>query len=537
MAACFEQAKRSYCLAVVLVGVALLLFGVREAHGAETRKPTEGAPAQVAPPEGGKVPETISADEFKSRLIQGVPIVKVEVAGDVFMPGFQSVAPVDVRFVTFRGTVDLPFATFAGPVTFEGCHFDEGATFTSSFFRGPARFAGSVFARRAWFWRARFLDTVSFRYVTVSPKGRIVDSVDDGEFNISWAHFAKEADFYLARLHGWFRLYRTVFLGDVNMEETLFEKGADFNGRKGFVSIDLVELARATQVPAETLFDRLIGSKIATDDAEIRLDERRTRYVHPVAASETELGIVLERTGEETRVRAALLAAYREEAKPMFAPGAIASLQRIEIGASGRLQFSDVDLREVRLLGTRLSNASLQNVAWHSRPIALGAVERLTTADEAVSPTELSRLQQLDLDIAGVYERQKEDGPASGFRVSAREMARRGQSGTSKFISSTYRMFAAYGESPGVALFWLGFLVLGLFPLAFYLAGRPAGLGLGKSIVHSLEVATFLSSARDTGPDPTQSRLLLRILTGIERVAVSAQLGFFVLALRRLFPL
>jgi hypothetical protein len=66
-----------------------------------------------------------------------------------------------------------------------------------------------------------------------------------------------------------------------------------------------------------------------------------------------------------------------------------------------------------------------------------------------------------------VYEKAKEELPASRFRISAREIVRQGQRGATWFITSLYRIFAAYGERPGLALLWLGFLVLIAFPLSF----------------------------------------------------------------------
>jgi hypothetical protein len=120
---------------------------------------------------------------------------------------------------------------------------------------------------------------------------------------------------------------------------------------------------------------------------------------------------------------------------------------------------------------------------------------------------------------------------AGRFRISAREMACGRQSGVTWFISTLYRDFAAYGESPGLALFWLGFFAPFLFPAAFALTARLPPFG---AVLKSLEVITFLNES--SASNASQAQILLRILMGLERIIVVSQMGFFLLALRRLFP-
>jgi hypothetical protein len=119
--------------------------------------------------------------------------------------------------------------------------------------------------------------------------------------------------------------------------------------------------------------------------------------------------------------------------------------------------------------------------------------------------------------------------------ISAREIVRQGQRGATWFIPSLYRIFAAYGERPGLALLWLGFFVLIAFPLSCISAARPSHLDLSRAVLKSLEVITFLEN-RQEGATNELRTFGVRVLMGVERIVVSSQVGIFLLALRRLFP-
>ena len=477
----------------------------------------------------------ISAEQFVAAVVAGGPVVDAWVHGVVSANGILVAPRVEVRRVRFADAVFMQDARFEAPVTFEGCRFEGGAHFRSARFARKADFSGTVFSAAAYFWRARFMDDVLFKNIVVEAKGKAMGNVDPGEFNLSWARFNKQANFYRARLHSPFRLWRTVFLDDVNMEEMLFDGPAILMGRAQDISIDLQEIA---QDDSYNLFTTLDDARLVTGDDEVIIGSGPRpypRFVHPLVSSETDMREVLMRTSLPPALRERVFAAFREPVRGMFAPDKKASLKGIEISASGQLELMDMDMGTCELLGTPLANSKLSSVIWPTKSLVAGTVIRYTSVDERDSVQELPRLQQLYSDLAIAYEKLKDDIPASRFRMSAREMARRNQRGATRFMSSCYCIFAAYGESPGLALLWLATFVLILFPLAFLAVARPAGLTFARAVLKSLEVVTFLGS-EDRTPNELHALVTLRVLMGVERIIVSSQVGFFLLALRRLFP-
>ena len=85
---------------------------------------------------------------------------------------------------------------------------------------------------------------------------------------------------------------------------------------------------------------------------------------------------------------------------------------------------------------------------------------------------------------------------------------------------------SGYGERYGLALTWLVFFILVLFPALYLMLGLPGGAG--SAILHSLEVSTFMK------PTTTStSQITTRFVEGIERLLAPLQAGLFVLAVNR----
>jgi hypothetical protein len=125
---------------------------------------------------------------------------------------------------------------------------------------------------------------------------------------------------------------------------------------------------------------------------------------------------------------------------------------------------------------------------------------------------------------------------ASDFKYGEVEMQRRCQPRLLRYISlvAFYRYLSAYGERPGLALFWLVAAIFLVFPLLYMLSGYTHEMS--RAVLHSLETSTFLEAAKHAvaGPEDTVP-IMAKFVTGFERIAVTFQAGMFAFAVQRKF--
>jgi hypothetical protein len=297
--------------------------GVQTVSGAVTVADAGGEPVTIKdePMHG------MTGSEFVNEILAGHRLVDVEVRGPVQAESLRVSPPVQLESVRFTDRVLMPFARFEGPFMCAGCRFEGGAIFLSASFNERADFFRNPFQQRRLFLARPVLGEALFQNIVVDTKGEALGNIDAGEFNLSWAHFRQKADFYRARLHGPFRLYRTLFFSDVVMEEMLFGALAEFTGRVHDVSIDLLGIEPNN---VSSLFNTLEQADLVSRDEEVRTGQY-PRFVHPKASSEEEWERRLRSISLSENQRKGLIEAFREQARGMFVPGTSTSLQRIEI--------------------------------------------------------------------------------------------------------------------------------------------------------------------------------------------------------------
>lgn len=470
--------------------------------------------------------KAMAASEFLEAIQRGESVTNVRVEGRVQTAGTVFAHPVRVDQVHF-----------ADEVSFIECTFRRGAQFSRTWFHRQTKFCGSTFVQASILWRARFLAPADLSDIqTVRGDSRWTP----GELNLAWARFEQTADLKRIHVAGPLRMWRTVFLRDVNMWAMHLEGPAVLSSKASEITLtaDDVSLDQAEWPP---FFQRLTRTRIAKAKADSEFPDVLWLDV----ASAENLRNDLMAHGFEPTAVDSVVTAYRNEARSMFQPNTLANLTGIELVGEGNLELVDLDLSQVRCLlgGTPLARAKLNNVHWPAERLA-GFMRRYRTEDEVANgagtfadPSNTSRCHRLYVDLGAAYEAQQEDEPASRFRVSAREMARRSQRGTTRAISTLYRYFAGYGEGRGLALLWLVAFVFVLFPAAFVLVHSPEVNSFPQAVVRSLEVAAFLQpSDAASATSGAGASLPLRFLVGVERVIVSGQVGFLLLAVRRLFP-
>jgi len=476
--------------------------------------------------------EEIGSNDFVQRLMTGKGVSDCTVNGEVNLSE-KCHFPVALQGVTFSGKVYICDCHFSGDVTFNHCTFEQGAFFSRTSFSGSADFSGSNFKGPAYFWRARFDGPATFDDVVIESRTEYYGSVDPSEVNFSWAHFHGRASFVRMRINGpaWF--WRTLFFSDVAFEQVLFGRPVRFMGRVSDVSIDLFRLGNELHLDHQDLFDRLTHLKLIDSDTEVLMKspQGRTwyRFAQLDVKSEEELKARLLDSHLPAPLADRLLALYRQDALPMFSPQPEhkAFITRCEVSPSATISFIDVDMSRCRLLGTTMERTELINVRWPSRRILVG-LSRLVTEDETdAAADDLPSLQRLYRELATVYERSQESANAASFRISHREIARRRLSSSPFFFASAYRFLALYGESPGLATFWLVFFVIVFFPVLFCASD---GIAYGPALVRSLEVSTFLTS------DKQDWFFAARIIAGTERVVVTTLVAVFLLTMKRILP-
>ena len=473
------------------------------------------------------IPCNISAAELLNRIRNGKHVQRAIVEGDIVARDVEFADHVALRDVHFTGTVDFSSCTFRGGISVVNCMLQDAAF-------GHAEFHGA-----AYFWRTHFSGAATFDNAVVHCGGLSQGSVDDGEFNVSWARFGGPASFVRLRVHGPAHFWRTIFVHNVTMDESLFANGVRFMGRESEISLDL------TQLGGVAIYDQLLQCGLIKPDPEEAFGPGRSRFAQLAGLStsktpEEDLCRALNRTKVPTPVRQALLVAFKVGALPMFTPGRRVSLCRLEIGAPGKSVLQEIDMTPCRLLGTDLRGIRVENLKWPGRRIAFGLIRRNATADEldATNATVDVGLRKLYRDLAAIYESQLDATEAIRFRIADRELSRKDLPLVARILSWCERQLSAYSTSPGIALWWLMVLVIFIVPSLLVLLGKPESMTsadthsstarFAAAVVRSLEIAAFL---KDSDP---QSTLPLRFLAGIERIVVTAQLTLFLLSLRRI---
>jgi uncharacterized protein YjbI with pentapeptide repeats len=414
---------------------------------------------------------------------------------------------------------------FRAPLNLQGLKVDQGVIFSRCVFREPVSFEGAHFGGAARFYKCLFHAPANFKWAAVELSEKPPpEACDNGEVNFSWSRFEDEVIFYGARFHGPAIFWRTMFRHAAKFEAVRFDAAVTFEASPAQVCLEAWDFAD------RQVFVELHNAKLLWQDEDDSLcanmpgigstDELRQRL--------TELGWAPDKIKQAIH-------AHSEWSGDMFS-GKGASFRGTSFEKPDQVRFSNVNLKTSQFSNSNAGRVKFQNVHWDRQPTLLWALGRNAVCDEktATSVEDLRAVAKLYYDLRTNYEVNRSFEEASDFSYGEAEMQRRCQPRLLRHISlpAIYRYLSAYGERPGLALFWLIAAIFLFFPLLYILSGYSHQIS--RTVLHSLEISAFLESSKDSGVSPAAIvPITAKFVAGFERMAVSVQAGIFALAVQR----
>lgn len=95
-------------------------------------------------------------------------------------------------------------------------------------------------------------------------------------------------------------------------------------------------------------------------------------------------------------------------------------------------------------------------------------------------------------------------------------------------LTAIYKYLSGYGEQHILALMWLGFAMIMVFPVLYLVSGNVQDPI--QALLRSLEVSTFLEKQSQT-----TTTVPGRFIEGFQRIFVPFQAGLFLLAIKQQF--
>jgi Pentapeptide repeats (9 copies) len=418
----------------------------------------------------------------------------------------------EFQCVEFVDPLQLPGATFPNGLRFIRCLFREEVDFEK------ARFQGGL-----TFWKCQFLKPVNLKYAVVEPLRDAPLDNDNGLTNFSWSRFEEPVDCFGAQFLGPLTFWRTVFCGGAKLEST-FAAESTLQSDSTMVCFEPGDFADPT------VFDAL---KLA---GLLKLDAQQRECANmPEVKSPADLSRRLMNLGWTGGKIDQVLAVYARASEEMFGLKGCsfcgAGFQSPEL-----FEFRNVDLSACSLVNSQVGQGRFQNVRWDSQKEFFGLIRRSAVLDERNTTTTESRraVERLYHDLRVNFEASGSFEEAADFHVGELEMQRQIQPVPLRYISflAWYRYLSLYGERAALALFWLCFFVLLIFPALYWLSGYTHGFF--GNLVHSLETSTFLEVPK-AASEQRDNPILIRFVTGLERIAVPILGGIFVLAVKSKF--
>lgn len=409
---------------------------------------------------------------------------------------------------------------FVDPLRLSEGVFPNGALFYRCLFREEVDLEKARFQGGLTFWKCTFLGAVNLRYAVVGPHPDRPHDNDNGLTNFSWSRFEAPVDCYGAQFLGPVTFWRTVFRREVKLEST-------FAAESTLQSDSAMVCFEAADFENPALFETLKGAGILKQDA-----QRRVCANMPDVKSAAELSARLASLGFDGAATGQVLDAYARATEGMFG-SAGCSFCGTGFQNPDLFEFRNVDLRNCRLANSLAGHARFQNVQWDSQKEFFGLIRRSAVADERHVDTIESRraVERLYHDLRVNFEDSGSYEDAADFHIGELEMQRQMQPRPLRYFSllAWYRYLSMYGERAGLALFWLGLFVLLVFPSLYWLSGYAHGFF--HNLVRSLETSTFLEVTKAASQQPDDP-ILVRFVTGLERIAVPILGGVFVLAVK-----
>jgi hypothetical protein len=309
-----------------------------------------------------------------------------------------------------------------------------------------------------------------------------------------------------------------VFRGTATFDQARFGAAATFRGAAHEVCV------AAPDFPSRTLFDALCEAGLLVADQETK----PPRFWHFRDATGEALDAAMIEAGFEERDRRAAEAVWRGYAHPMFTDGAMTG---VAFDQPAAVAVSQVNLGRCFLVGTDVEPLTLEDIAWAEQPRRpLGRRMAVRDEEAARTPEALAATGRLYTRLRRNAERGERQAEAGDFYYGEMEMRRRGQPPLLRTISllALYKYLSGYGERSGLALGLLLGWIFVVFPAAYLLLGAVDGVA--RAVLHSLEVSTFLSPAREVALNVPG-----RFVEGFERLLVPLQAAMLTLAVRRRF--
>ncbi|MDQ2842122.1 MAG: pentapeptide repeat-containing protein [Acidobacteriota bacterium] len=487
----------------------------------------------------------ILADQERVRTapFKGQRIASLNAAGHIFP-----------EFVNFDGAV------FAQQADFQNADFRSGASFLGAVFEHKAEFSYAQSRGLAYFWKACFQQEASFFRMTTGCE-HPEKSRYPGESNFSYARFESNANFQRARFQGPTYFYRTIFRGkEVSFEEARFDDSAIFEGQENDICISEAELpdaclqylkdkhyvVKCADNPGYYNFDvRIRSEKRLKENLEEKQQPKRRRFF--VRGGKREAIRTPSVTTLSAEQITTVLQKWTECSQPMFATAANVSLQAMVLIRPDAVSFYRVDLSGCTFRNTHLDKVEFVDVNWDAAS-TFGLLGRLSTRRAVHDESQIDLNGELDsktarrhyLDLREIYHDLRKNYEAKGILGEARdfyygelEMDFLSKHPFRRLFSLTalYRVLSGYGTQEPLALLWLFFFVMVLFPALYLLFGSQ---NIQLALLRSLEIATFLKQP-SSAPGIPEPSIAARFTEGIERLTVAVQASLFILATKAKF--
>jgi uncharacterized protein YjbI with pentapeptide repeats len=431
--------------------------------------------------------------------------------------------PADFSEATFHAAANFHRVNFSHGANFKGAVFEQGASFTDCTFAW-ARFSLSQFWYQAWFWKSLFKGEVDFSHATIrkgqTPHKRITDN---GRANFSWCRFEGDTNLSQLWIEGPAFFWGTRFLTKANLYALRFEAGAHFEGTPWRVCVSRQEIPEC--------FDELLKIGVLHPDAE--WIGPRTMYANFIGVQTAEqlVSKLNQHLPPDAIERVRRL--WMDLAQPMFS-NQLVNFSGMSAADASSVRFSGVNLSRAMLADSAIAAAQFDDVEWDTRKMFATHRRRSAIWDEGAArePQQFAAVGRFYHDVRVSYERKNQSELAGDFYYGEIEMRRRSQPWFIRSISlaAWFKYLSGYGENYVLSLIWLAVFVLLLCPGLYVAAGFARGDPV-RSLLHSLEVVTFLKEPNQATPEI----VAVRVIEGFERVLVALQLGLFLLGIKRKF--
>lgn len=137
-------------------------------------------------------------------------------------------APVNFSRVNFEGDINFRDTMFEDQVRFEKSYFKGSSCFEGVHFSKSVTFRDSYFRSHSSFWNAFFEEETTFEDADFKGSTSFEDSYFGGKVNFWYATFWKEIYFVNAVFGGSCSFIKAVFLHDLRLSSTDFERPPDF---------------------------------------------------------------------------------------------------------------------------------------------------------------------------------------------------------------------------------------------------------------------------------------------------------------------